>query len=35
MQGSPAEAAVGERINRLVTNFDFDGLGELVDSLES
>lgn len=33
--GSGTEAAVGERMNRLVTNFDFDGLNELVDSLES
>ena len=35
MAGSGAEAAVGERINRLMTNFDFDGLTELVDSLEA
>lgn len=35
MTGSRAEAAVGERINRLMTNFDFDGLTELVDSLEA
>jgi CheY-like chemotaxis protein len=35
MSGAATEAAVGERINRLVTNFDFDGLSELVDSLES
>jgi PAS domain S-box-containing protein len=33
--GTPTEAAVGERINRLMTHFDFDGLSELVDSLES
>ena len=32
MAGRTAEAAVGERINRLVTNFDFDGLSELADS---
>ena len=35
MKGTTTEAAVGERINRLMTNFDFDGLSELVDSLES
>ena len=35
MNGAPTEVAVGERINRLMTNFDFDGLAELVDSLES
>jgi len=35
MKGTAAEAAVGERINRMMTNFDFDGLSELVDSLES
>jgi hypothetical protein len=35
MQGTTSEAAVGDRINRLMTNFDFDGLSELVDSLES
>ena len=34
-QGTATEAAVGARINRLMTNFDFDGLSELVDSLES
>jgi PAS domain S-box-containing protein len=33
MQGEPAEAAFGERITRLAMNFDFDGLGELADSL--
>jgi PAS domain S-box-containing protein len=33
MKGSPAEAAVGERINRLAMDFDFEGLGELADSL--
>jgi hypothetical protein len=33
MAGSMAEAVVGERINRLAMNFDFDGLGELADSL--
>ena len=27
------EAAIGERINRLAMNFDFDGLSELADSL--
>ncbi len=27
------EAAVGERISRLATNFDFEGLGRLADSL--
>jgi CheY-like chemotaxis protein len=35
MNGTAAEVAVGERINRLMTNFDFDGLSELVESLES
>jgi len=35
MNGTTTEAAVGERINRLMANFDFDGLSELVDSLES
>ncbi len=33
MRGSQAEAALGERINRLVVEFDFSGLAELVDSL--
>ena len=33
MAGDAAEAAVGERINRLAMNFDFDGLSELADSL--
>ena len=33
MAGDPAQAAVGERIARLATHFDFDGLGELADSL--
>jgi PAS domain S-box-containing protein len=33
IQGDRAEVAVGERINRLATNFDFDGLSELADSL--
>ena len=33
MEGDGAEVAVGERINRLAMNFDFDGLGELADSL--
>jgi PAS domain S-box-containing protein len=35
MNGTAAEAALGDRINRMMTNFDFDGLSELVDSLES
>jgi hypothetical protein len=35
MNGTAPEVAVGERINRLMTNFDFDGLSELVESLES
>jgi len=35
MEGSMADAALGRRINRLMTNFDFDGLRELVESLES
>jgi CheY-like chemotaxis protein len=33
MQGEAAEAACGERITRLATNFDFAGLSELADSL--
>ena len=33
MQGSTAEVAVGQRINRLVMDFDFHGLNELADSL--
>jgi PAS domain S-box-containing protein len=33
MQGEAAEAAFGERITRLATNFDFAGLSELADSL--
>ena len=33
MTGAPAEAAMGERINRLAMNFDFEGLSELADSL--
>jgi PAS domain S-box-containing protein len=33
IRGSAAEAAVGERINRLVTDFDFGGLSDLADSL--
>jgi hypothetical protein len=33
MRGSPAETALGERINRLVVEFDFTGLAELGDSL--
>jgi PAS domain S-box-containing protein len=35
MQGSRAEAALGERIHRLITTFDFDGLNALVESLET
>ena len=33
MRGTAAEVAMGERINRLVTDFDFGGLSELADSL--
>jgi CheY-like chemotaxis protein len=33
MAGDPAEVVLGERITRLAMNFDFDGLGELSDSL--
>ena len=33
MRGTPAEAALGERINRLVVEFDFTGLAELGDTL--
>jgi PAS domain S-box-containing protein len=33
LRGSPDEKAVGERINRLVTEFDFAGLADLADSL--
>jgi CheY-like chemotaxis protein len=33
MAGDTAEAAFGERINRLAMNFDFGGLNELADSL--
>jgi len=33
--GSRAEAALGERIHRLIAAFDFDGLTALVDSLET
>ncbi len=33
MRGSPAESALGERITRLVTDFDFTGLAGLVESL--
>jgi DNA-binding response OmpR family regulator len=33
MKGDPAEVAVGERVNRLAMNFDFEGLTELADSL--
>jgi CheY-like chemotaxis protein len=35
MKGSRAESALGERIHRLITIFDFDGLSALVDSLET
>jgi response regulator RpfG family c-di-GMP phosphodiesterase len=31
--GEGGAAAVGERINRLAIDFDFDGLGDLADSL--
>jgi CheY-like chemotaxis protein len=34
MQGSRAEAALGERIHRLITTFDFNGLNALIESLE-
>jgi PAS domain S-box-containing protein len=33
MAGDFAEAGIGERISRLATNFDFDGLSALADSL--
>jgi CheY-like chemotaxis protein len=33
MAGDTGEAAVGERINRLAMNFDFEGLGQLADTL--
>jgi hypothetical protein len=33
MGGGVTEVAVAERITRLAMNFDFDGLGELADSL--
>jgi PAS domain S-box-containing protein len=33
MQGEAAEAAFGERITRLATDFDFAGLSELADTL--
>jgi PAS domain S-box-containing protein len=33
LAGGPGEAAIGERINRLAMNFDFEGLSELADSL--
>ena len=33
MGGTTGEAAIGERINRLVTEFDFSGLSGLADSL--
>ena len=32
MRGTPAEAALGERINQLVVEFDFTGLAELGDT---
>ena len=35
MRGTPAEAALGERINRLVVEFDFTALAELGDALAS
>ena len=35
VRGTAAEAAIGERINRLVTDFDFSGLSGLADSLTS
>jgi PAS domain S-box-containing protein len=35
MTGGRGAAAVGERINRLAMNFDFEGLSELADSLAS
>jgi hypothetical protein len=35
MNGTAGEAAIGDRINRMIANFDFDGLSELVDSLGS
>jgi CheY-like chemotaxis protein len=35
MKGSRAEAALGERIHRLITTFDFEGLSALVESLET
>jgi len=35
MQGSRAEAALGERIHRLITTFDFNGLNALIESLET
>jgi hypothetical protein len=33
MSGEGGEPAVGERISRLATNFDFEALGRLADSL--
>ena len=33
MRGTPAESALGERINRLVVEFDFMELAKLGDSL--
>lgn len=33
LRGSPAEAALGDRINRLVAEFDFTELAKLGDSL--
>jgi PAS domain S-box-containing protein len=35
MEGNRAEAALGERIHRLITTFDFDGLNALIESLET
>jgi DNA-binding response OmpR family regulator len=32
-KGGPAEAAIGERMSRLATAFDFGGLSELANSL--
>ena len=33
LKGTPAEVAMGERISRLATNFDFEALGALAESL--
>jgi PAS domain S-box-containing protein len=35
MKGSGAEIAMAERISRLAMNFDFEGLSDLADSLET